>query len=500
MVEPNWLAASRTIVMRAGAMGTQTGVRADGRIKLTDAQAGVALYGGYRELSAGLYRALVWLSCGRPAGGSGRIDVCCQTGEQIISEAQFDASALSAVAPFIQIDFRLFRAAKDVEIRLHSEAGLTIDIESLEIIPLYKPRQMVEPRPSVIRPDGTRRPLNILYYSVHEILEYDEIRMLTDAGHRVFSMGNYRDPSKHGALRRPLPQFFYPGDWERYNSEGLTREFAEQFDVTIVMHEIEKAAQILNLCPDMPVVYRSIGQATMSTEAKLRLLSDRIKIVRYSIREAETPGFLPADAVIYFGKNLEDFSRPWVGGDRLITFHNNYILRRNVSVPSPEDYLTLSSTFPCKLYGLGNDGMAEWGGLTDPEKQLELYRSAALYLYVCTVGPNYTLSFMEAMGTGLPVVAPSARMIESTADAEVQKSVGFSGVSGRYEIEDLLDNDDALIYSSINEAKSKIEWLLKNPRYCQDVSLRQRQRFSSMFDDKKIIKQWEALLYGMIGA
>jgi glycosyltransferase involved in cell wall biosynthesis len=117
---------------------------------------------------------------------------------------------------------------------------------------------------------------------------------------------------------------------------------------------------------------------------------------------------------------------------------------------------------------------------------------------VYTVGPAYTLGFMEALGSGLPIIAPSSNMIAKITDPEIQKEVRFSEAGGRYEIEELLENDPALIYDSIEEARIKIDWLMKNPSYREEVSVRQKTKFATMFDDKKILAQWEDILYATI--
>ena len=49
--------------------------------------------------------------------------------------------------------------------------------------------------------------MKILYLSCHEVLEFDEISMLSDIGVQVFSIGAYLDPARPtgGGLRPALP-------------------------------------------------------------------------------------------------------------------------------------------------------------------------------------------------------------------------------------------------------------------------------------------------------
>lgn len=39
------------------------------------------------------------------------------------------------------------------------------------------------------------RSLSVLYFACHETLEFDDLRMLTKAGHKVFSIGSFGDKS-----------------------------------------------------------------------------------------------------------------------------------------------------------------------------------------------------------------------------------------------------------------------------------------------------------------
>ena len=45
--------------------------------------------------------------------------------------------------------------------------------------------------------------MNILYVGSHSILEYDEVRLLSDLGHDIFSIGSYTDPANPSDDKRP---------------------------------------------------------------------------------------------------------------------------------------------------------------------------------------------------------------------------------------------------------------------------------------------------------
>lgn len=338
-----------------------------------------------------------------------------------------------------------------------------------------------------------RRPLNIVYFSCHEVLEYDELRLLTDLGHRVFSIGAYGNPAVGGQLRAPLPQFHHPGDWDAYVAQGDA--FLRGFDLAIVMHAPEFVARIAAAAPDMPIVYRSIGQSHLGFEAQLAPFADRLSVVRYSERERSVPGFLPAAAVIHFAKYLADYP-PWTGGERLLSFHNFYAAREMVSVPRMAQYLDMTAGLPSDLYGLGNEDLGWARGIAPPGAQMALYGGAALYVYILTLGPSYTLSLIEAMGVGVPIVAPTLDCVRKTADPAWQNAI--TAFDARFEVADLLDHDPRLLYNSADEARGRIAWLLANPDYCREVSARLRARFAATFDAGRIGPLWDALLYRLV--
>ena len=337
---------------------------------------------------------------------------------------------------------------------------------------------------------GAWRGLRILYRSCHEVLEYDDLRLFTDRGHRVFSIGAFSDPAHPGTLRPALPQFHDHESWAEYAANGgrLTGEFLARFDLAIVNHHPHWAHELLALRPDLPVIYRGIGQSNRHYEAQLAPIADRIVIVRYSAREHALPGFLRSDAIIPFGKYAADFA-PWIGGGPILTFHNSFIGRAASATPGPDSWQALVAGWPHELRGMGNESLG--GSMAMPEEQAGLYRQAGLYVFVHTIPTSYTLSFMEALVHGVPILAPTAELVMRTVAPELLEGEGFT--PGRYEIPDLLD-EPALLYSSIAEGRERIAWLLANPAQCQAISARLRARFAALFDAGRIGAEWDALL------
>lgn len=348
----------------------------------------------------------------------------------------------------------------------------------------------------------TARRLNILYFACHEVLEYDDLRLLTGLGHRVFSIGQFSDPDNPPSLRPQHPEFYHDYDWKMFTETGgsverrsVGRAFAALFDIVIVGHNPQRIIENLPAFGDRPIIYRSIGQSNAFTESLLATVADRVHIVRYSKNDVGLPGFSRSDQVIYFGKYLNEFPT-WSPENRVISFHNSYPTRAGVSVPTLDQYNALAECELLDLYGFLNDGIAAARGIAPPVVQSKLFQTAALYFYVYSVPPSYTLSLVEAMATGTPVLAPSALMITRTL-GNVATQCGFT--PERYEVADLLDQDPRLLYDTIEDAATKLQSLLNDLDYRQEVSHRLREKSREMFDAANIRDQWENLLQSLVG-
>lgn len=217
--------------------------------------------------------------------------------------------------------------------------------------------------------------LNILYFSVHEILEYDDLTMFTSRGHKVFSLGRFSDPSSGPFLYRdPKPSFFQADFLARFQKEGLTSDFLDLFDVILVNHDIDFISQNAGILKGRLLIYRTIGQSVPWLEQALAYLDPAPLIVRYSESERGLPAFANTNAVIYFGKDLEQYPR-WAGGGDVRTFHNNFEARSSISIPDPMSFSEITRGIPSRLFGSGNETIKTWGGFVSFPEMIELYRT-----------------------------------------------------------------------------------------------------------------------------
>ena len=63
--------------------------------------------------------------------------------------------------------------------------------------------------------------MNILYFPVHEVLEFDDLRLLTGLGHAVFSTGAYGSPRPETVLRSARAEFFSPQHHAAYEGARI---------------------------------------------------------------------------------------------------------------------------------------------------------------------------------------------------------------------------------------------------------------------------------------
>jgi hypothetical protein len=190
--------------------------------------------------------------------------------------------------------------------------------------------------------------VNIVQWLAHSIEEYDQLRLLTEIGHTVFSPGAYIDPRNPADDKRPgldidtvpelkaavdaLGQPNHPrhgtcngADAHHDTVEASKRDtpdaIIEWADVIIVHHLehtwlIPQWHRIKGRCR---VIWRTVGQSGDRNEMLMAPLHrEGVEIVRYSPKERSLPGFAGEDALIRFYKDPADYG-DWTGEAPLVT-------------------------------------------------------------------------------------------------------------------------------------------------------------------------------------
>lgn len=334
--------------------------------------------------------------------------------------------------------------------------------------------------------------MKIQYISDHSVLEYDEVQMLLDMGHEVFSNGAYIDPAGHITLPRPglRGAQTYPQFQELARTTPRTdmpRELIDPFDVIIVMHSPNVIVQNWSKLREKTVIWRSIGQSVPRIEKLMEpCRAEGLKIVRYSPKEKLIPGFIGEDAVIRFYKD-EDEYKDWTGElPQVVSFAQSLKGRRQFC--HYDEIFAVIEEFNGKVYGPGNEDLAQYnGGQVPYEQQVKLMQQSRVMPYGGTWPAPYTLSFIEALMTGLPVVAIS----KALAHYPQYEYIDF------YEVDEILAEISGIVCDTKEQMIEQTSRLLTDPAFAADISKKQRELAVRMFGKKVISKQWGDFLDGL---
>lgn len=332
--------------------------------------------------------------------------------------------------------------------------------------------------------------MKILYMSVHEILEYDELKLFTELGHECYSLGAYTNPyGESGRKRPPIPEMpFDPHFSElsvRYSKDDLHPEMIEDKDVIIVMHEPSFIIKNWDKIKHKRVIWRSIGQSIPKVERMLEPYRlEGLQVVRYSPREMTIKDNIGADATIRFYKDPDEF-KDWNGSSKeVVTFAQS--MKSRGSFLNFDMFEQVTRPFPRKLYGPNNEDAGELsGGLLSYEDMKQKMRDARVYFYTGTHPASYTLNLMEAMMTGCPIVAIGSGYGNSKDFPDQQTyeipDIIYNGVSG-------YQNDDP------EQLTNYIRLLMDDDKLAKHISFYGRQRAIELFGKETVKKQWKTFL------
>lgn len=337
--------------------------------------------------------------------------------------------------------------------------------------------------------------MKIHYVSCHAVLEYDEVKLLTELGHDVYANGCYRDPRGAYTLPRPgIPEMKVREDWIQLTADhpktDLPPEMIEPFDVLIFMSGESEQALLQNWprIKHKRVILRTIGQSTPAIERSITpLVSEGLQIVRYSPKERNIDNFAGESALIRFYKDPEEFVG-WTGEDkRPINFTQSLLGRRD---HCHYDFIigSIVGYEGAKVYGTGNNDLGRFnGGEVSYGRQRVILKQARVFVYAGTWPASYTLSFIEAMMMGMPIVAIGDTM----ANSGPQEKIDF------YEIPEIIQNGvSGFVCESIAEMRARIDDLLRDDELAKRISEAGRARAIELFGKSTIANQWQTFLNG----
>ncbi len=337
--------------------------------------------------------------------------------------------------------------------------------------------------------------MKILYLSCHSVLEQEELTLFHELGYDFLSPGAYWDPQNPHELRPGLPGVTYNPDWvEQYNrigaahpgqdgKEHLTKEFVDNFDVVIVMHLPRWISLNWEAIKHKRVIWRTIGQSVASIENEIRPYADKIEIVRYSPMEAHIPGFVGQTGLIRFYKDPNIF-KDWNGQiPAVITFAQS--MQQRDQACNFTFFEQVTRPYIRFLYGPESQHLS-WGKGKVPFEDLQAaMRDHRVYFYTGTHPASYTLNFIEAWQTGIPIVAIG----------KLHGNASYFMDHDLYEIPHLIEHGvNGFVSDDQYELQSCIEMLLKNQSFAEQISKAGRAEAIKHFDKEMVKGAWKYYL------
>jgi hypothetical protein len=218
------------------------------------------------------------------------------------------------------------------------------------------------------------------------------------------------------------------------DKQQITDEFLECFETIVSAHDHRWLHDNRSRLSGKRCILRTIGQFLPEHETAIRSLEARnFEIVRYSPAEQRVAGYAGHDAIIRFYKDPDEYGG-FTGSEPAILCFGNSLLRRPHHVML-SFMIQATAGFDFRLYGGGNRGLTAWRGMSTAEEVPALYRSHRVYYSHHTLPACYTLSFIEALMSGIPVVAPGLRVVSAAP-----LGGSFREMAACYEAPTLIEN------------------------------------------------------------
>lgn len=332
--------------------------------------------------------------------------------------------------------------------------------------------------------------MKLLYLSCHAILEYDELKLFDELGINWFSLGSYINPTAPVDPIRPFINKMVNTNLlaRAPMRDAMPKAFIDEFDTIMIMHgdtpEGNWIEQNWENMKHKRVILRTIGQNTAALEQKMApFYKQGLEIVRYSPYEQNIEGYIGADEIIRFYKDPDEFNLYNGMNREAITFSQNMLHRGEYC--HFEQFRDITKGFPAHVYGPKNENTGELnGGFMRYQDMRQKMRDSRVYIYTGTQPASYTLNFIEAWMTGIPIVALGPKW---------GNSLNISG--NMYEIPDLIQNGvDGFISDDIDFLRGVVDKLLGDIDLAKAIGKAGREKAVALFGRDVIKSKWQKFL------
>lgn len=309
-------------------------------------------------------------------------------------------------------------------------------------------------------------------------------------GIECFSHGAYLDPKGHKSLPRPeIVGMKYNPDLEKLAREHpktqLPQELIDWADIIMIAHTPEWVTENWDRIKHKKVVWRSIGQSTKHVENSIRRMRyEGLLIVRMSPMEQHIPDYIGADAIIRFYKEPKEFGN-WNGETKRVINFTQSLKGRRVFCHYDSIFRSIEG-FPATIYGTGNDDL---GPLNGGELPYDLMKGALrdnrVFIYGGTWPSPYTLAFIEAWMSGIPIVAIGNSLAGEMPEIPHPDRINY------YEIPALIENGiNGFFSDDLGQIRAWIHELLENPELAKMISKNGHDKAVTIFGRDAIETQW----------
>lgn len=254
--------------------------------------------------------------------------------------------------------------------------------------------------------------MKILYFSAHGILEYDEVKLLTEMGHEVFCLGDIygnERPLVENARDTKCSWFSRPEIEEmQRKGQGNLPDFAiERCEAIVCMHLDHWLSSQWEKIKGKKCFLRLIGQHRENLGIQIKPMTDQgLKVIPYWETDEKFNWLFQGQTTetVHFYKDEAEFDG-WTGRREMVLTVCNDIKRGDGKACHADLYKEVTAGLPRLLVGKNNRFFGDFTARVPYWMLKELYRDCRAYLYIGTEPATYTLNLIEAMMTGMPVVA-----------------------------------------------------------------------------------------------
>src|SRR3990167_4843636 len=319
-------------------------------------------------------------------------------------------------------------------------------------------------------------------------------------GYKVFSLGGvYQNENLGDNLRGSIPNFVPDPELGiiPQTKDNVHPDLVNWADIIIVTHNHPAKehpqpwiANNWKLFKESkkPIIWRSIGQSNELVEESLKKFrKEGLKIVRYSPKEETIPSYQGSDALIRFYASPVEYDG-YIGNiARLVNISQALFGGPNQN--SRGDHMNLKEFKQIvegsnwKVFGKDNENAGEHnGGVLSYEDLKSMLRFNRAYVYVGTRPAYYTLGFIEAWMTGIPIISIGNyfgnSIYTNQKTFEVPDLIGENGVAGFYS-------------DSINDLRDYCKQLLEDQELAKKIGQAGRIKAIEYFGKDIIEQAWK---------